>query len=40
MDGKLLERKLVELLHKEADELTAIFVSSLNTPRKNRKESK
>jgi four helix bundle protein len=35
MDGELLPREQVEPLHKEADELTAIFVSSLNTARRN-----
>ena len=34
IDGKLLKRKAVELLLKEAEELTAIFVSSRKTARK------
>ena len=33
--GEMMDKKLVEPLHKEADELTAIFVASLNTARKN-----
>ena len=34
IDEKLLKRKLVEPLLKEADELTAIFISSRKTARK------
>lgn len=33
MDGNLLARKLVETLHQEADELTAIFAASIKTGR-------
>ena len=39
MDGELLARHLVEPLHQEAEELTAIFVASLNTARKNHREA-
>lgn len=39
MDGELLARHLVEPLHREAEELTAIFVTSLNTARKNHREA-
>ncbi len=34
MDGGLLSREAVEPLHSEAEELTAIFVSSVRTARK------
>jgi len=40
MDGELLSASQVEPLHKEADELTAIFVASLNTARKNKDANK
>ena len=35
IQGELLPRQSVQALHQEADELTAIFISSLNTARKN-----
>ncbi len=38
MDGKLLPQAKVRPLHAEAKELTAIFVASLNTARRNRKK--
>ena len=38
MDGGLLPPAMVQPLHKEAEELTAIFVASLNTARRNRKK--
>lgn len=34
MDGELLSREMVELLLSEAEELTAIFVSSVRTAKK------
>ena len=40
MDGELLSASQVEPLDKEADELTAIFVASLNTARKNKDANK
>jgi hypothetical protein len=36
IDEKLLKRELVEPLLKEADELTAIFISSRKTARKRK----
>lgn len=36
MDGALLPRQPVEPLHKEADELTAIFVASVRTSKESR----
>ena len=39
MDGELLPRERVKPLHKEADELTAIFVASVNTARRSRQEA-
>lgn len=39
MDGELLARHLVEPLHREAEELTVIFVAPLNTARKNHREA-
>jgi four helix bundle protein len=38
IDGALLPAAKVQPLHKEADELTAIFVTSLKTARRNRKK--
>jgi len=38
IDGKLLPSTRVKPLHREAKELTAIFVASLNTARKNRRK--
>ena len=38
MDGGLLPSVQVQPLHKEAGELTAIFVASLNTARRNSKK--
>jgi four helix bundle protein len=38
MDGGLLPAARVQPLHKEADELTSIFVASLNTARQNPKK--
>lgn len=35
MDGHIMNRKLVEPLYKEADELTAIFTASLNSAKKS-----
>ena len=40
MDGELLARHLVEPLHGEAEELTAIFIASLDTARKNHREAR
>ena len=40
MDGELLARHLIKPLHQEAEELTAIFVASLNTARNNQSEAK
>ena len=40
VDGDLLDNKLIGPLLNEANELTAIFVSSLNTARQNQKEAK
>ncbi len=40
MDAKLLKHELVEQLYIEANELTAIFASSIITARKNKKSPK
>jgi four helix bundle protein len=35
MEGNLLPREQVELLYKESDELTAIFIASVRTSKSN-----